>query len=70
MQEAIVGKKAQYPLIGSVIHEVIPELDAGRVVTSAQVTNVAINNDHAYALLRKTSLETWKYFFSNIWKFG
>ena len=70
MQEAIVGKKAQYPLIGSVIHEVIPELDAGRIVTSAQVTNVAINNDHAYALLRKTSLETWKYFFSNIWKFG
>lgn len=69
MQEAIVGKKEQYPFIGSVIHEVIPELDAGTIIVAIETPNIAQNNDHAYALLRKTSLESWKHFFKNIWRF-
>lgn len=69
MQESIVGKKEQYPRIGSVIHEVTPILDDGKIVVSAAIPNTAINVEHAYALLRKTSLETWKYFFKEIWRF-
>lgn len=69
MQEAIVGKQLQYPTIGSVVHEVTPELDAGRIILGVETSNIAINNDHAYALLRKTSLESWKQFFTTVWKF-
>jgi len=69
MQEAIVGKIEKYPYCGSVIHEVIPELDAGKIIASAETKNIAINVDHAYALLRKTSLESWKHFFKTVWKF-
>lgn len=69
MQEAIVGKQSEYPTIGSVVHEVIPELDAGRIILGIETSNVAVNTDHAYALLRKTSLESWKHFFKTVWKF-
>jgi len=69
MQEAIAGKQADYPDCGSVIHEVIPQLDSGRVVAEVRTKNITINADHAYALLRRTSLESWKYFFTKVWQF-
>ncbi len=69
MQEAIINNQEKYPTCGSVIHEVIPELDSGPVVAEVRTENISMNKDHAYALLRRTSLESWKHFFKNIWKF-
>lgn len=69
-QEDIFINKEKYPTCGSVIHEVIPELDSGQIVASVETRNIAEDINHAYALLRRTSLESWKYFFKEIWKFN
>lgn len=68
-QEDIAGNQEKYPLCGSVVHEVIPELDSGDVVTAIQTDNTAKTIDEAYSLLRTTSLQSWKFFFDYIWEF-
>ena len=68
-QEDIAGNQEKYPLCGSVIHEVIPELDSGDVVLSITTKNTANTVDEAYALLRETSLTSWIDFFENTWEF-
>jgi len=65
-QEDIAGNQEKYPYCGSVVHEVIPELDSGKVVVSCGVENTANTIDEAYALLRETSLKSWESFFK-IW---
>jgi phosphoribosylglycinamide formyltransferase-1 len=67
-QEDIAGNQEKYPLCGSVIHECIPELDAGEVVSAVSIKNTANTVDEAYALLRETSLLSWQYFFEDYWK--
>jgi len=64
-QEDIAGNQEKYPICGSVIHECIPELDAGKVVVVHGTTNTANTIDEAYALLRETSLKSWKTFFKS-----
>jgi folate-dependent phosphoribosylglycinamide formyltransferase PurN len=66
-QEDIAGNQEKYPICGSVIHECIPELDAGRVVVSIAAPNTANTIDEAYALLRETSIRSWIHFFTDIW---
>lgn len=68
-QEDVAGNQEKYPYCGSVVHKVIPELDAGEVVSAYQVINRANTIDEAYAILRETSLNSWIHFFTNIWKF-
>ena len=68
-QEDIAGKQEQYPHCGSVVHKVIPELDAGKIVSAKMVMNRANTIDEAYAILRETSLSSWIHFFTDIWKF-
>ena len=68
-QERIWAEKEKYLMCGSVIHEVTPELDAGRIVVSVRVANIARSKEHLYLILSKTSLRTWKHFFEVIWKF-
>jgi folate-dependent phosphoribosylglycinamide formyltransferase PurN len=68
-QEDVAGNQEKYPYCGSVVHKVIPELDAGEVVSAYQVVNRANTIDEAYAILRETSLNSWIHFFTNIWKF-
>ena len=68
-QEDVAGNQEKYPYCGSVVHKVIPELDAGEVVSAYQVMNRANTIDEAYAILRETSLNSWIHFFTNIWKF-
>jgi len=68
-QEDIAGNQEKYPYCGSVVHKVIPELDAGEIVSAYQVMNRANTIDEAYAILRETSLSSWVHFFTNIWKF-
>jgi folate-dependent phosphoribosylglycinamide formyltransferase PurN len=67
-QEDIAGNQEKYPFCGSVIHECIPELDAGRIVVSIKEVNIANTVDEAYALLRQTSIRSWIHFFEDIWK--
>jgi hypothetical protein len=62
-QEDIAGNQEKYPFCGSVIHECIPELDSGEIVTSHMTDNTANTVDEAYALLRETSLKSWETFF-------
>jgi len=68
-QEDVAGNQEKYPYCGSVVHKVIPELDAGEIVSAYQVVNRANTIDEAYAILRETSLNSWIHFFTNIWKF-
>lgn len=68
-QEDIAGNQEKYPLCGSVVHEVIPELDSGEVIIAIEIQNTAQTIDQAYKLLRGTSLDTWKFFFNYIWEF-
>lgn len=67
-QEDIAGNQEKYPTCGSVIHECIPELDAGKIVMSVAVANTAQTIDDAYDLLRTTSMRSWVHFFKDIWK--
>jgi len=69
-QEDIAGNQEKYPFCGSVIHEVIPELDSGEVVLAIKIENTANTIDEAYALLRETSIRSWLNFFVNIWWSG
>lgn len=65
-QEVVAGKQEQYPLIGSVIHRVIPELDSGEIIGSSSCKNTTTTIDEAYEALRETSLKSWEAFFK-IW---
>ena len=58
-QERVAGKKEEYPLIGSIIHRVTPELDSGEILESVRVENTAETIDQAYKILRETSLKSW-----------
>lgn len=64
-QEDIAGNQEKYELCGSVIHECIPELDAGKVVVECSTKNTANTIDEAYTLLRETSLRSWEIFFKS-----
>ena len=64
-QEDIAGNQEKYPICGSVIHKVIPELDSGEVVVVQGTENTANTIDEAYALLRETSLKSWGTFFKS-----
>lgn len=58
-QERIVDKKEEYPVIGSIIHRVTPELDSGEVLESVRVKNTTKTVEQAYNILRETSLSSW-----------
>ena len=44
---------------GSVIHKVIPEVDAGEVVLSSEISIKDLSLDDVYANLKQCSLELW-----------
>ena len=52
--------KPYMSLIGSVVHKVTPEVDAGEIVNNVAVKN---NRYDYYNILRETSLEAWEQFF-------
>jgi folate-dependent phosphoribosylglycinamide formyltransferase PurN len=68
-QEDIAGNQEKYPVCGSVIHQVIPELDSGDIEVAIETQNTAKTIDEAYSLLRVTSLQSWEFFFKYIWNF-
>ena len=49
-----------YSKIGSVVHKVVPEVDAGEVIVEKSVgTRDVYNLNKAYDMLRKTSFDAW-----------
>jgi len=49
-----------YSKIGSVVHKVVPEVDAGEVIVEESVgTRDVYNLNRAYDMLRKTSFDAW-----------
>lgn len=65
-QEDAFYHKDKYPLMGSVIHECIAELDAGKIIIACDRPNDCESVDDAYSKLKQTSLITWLYFMAQL----
>lgn len=52
-------KNDEYSIIGSVVHKVVPEVDAGDIEVEEYIVNDAKSLDDVYELLKVTSLESW-----------
>lgn len=61
--------KGSYGLVGSVVHKVTEGVDEGEVVKFSATPNTVQSLDDMYYTLRNTSLEAWKNFFRDNWKF-
>jgi folate-dependent phosphoribosylglycinamide formyltransferase PurN len=53
------------PVSGSVVHEVSPEVDEGRIVSTAEIPIAGLSLDEVYSALRKTSLDAWSSFLNS-----
>ena len=55
---------ASYAKIGSVVHKVVAEVDAGEIIVEKSArTRDILNIDRTYNTLRKTSFDAWMEFF-------
>lgn len=61
-QERTWENKEKYLIIGSVVHEVTPGIDEGKIVSSVHYSNRAHNKDELYSMLKKCSHEAWMWF--------
>jgi hypothetical protein len=67
MQEVVINEVGRYPIIGSIIHKVVAEVDAGEILKSIEVPNFKVHNREViYNVLRDTSLRTWLDFLPTI----
>lgn len=64
-QETLWKNRENYQAVGSIVHQVIPETDSGRIESIDIRKNTAETKDEMYSLLRKTSLQSWIQFFEN-----
>jgi len=53
--------KSAYKFIGSVVHKVVPEVDAGEVISQVNVINNVESLDEMYSQLKFTSLSAWNF---------
>lgn len=53
----------KYPIIGSVLHRVTPEVDEGPIECAYSVPNRCSTQDEVFHTLKETSLQTWLQFF-------
>jgi folate-dependent phosphoribosylglycinamide formyltransferase PurN len=51
--------EGKHPLIGSVVHQVIPEVDGGKIYKTVAYTNRCDSLDEMYGKLKQSSLESW-----------
>lgn len=66
-QETVINEVEKYPIIGSIIHEVIPEVDAGRILKIIEVPNIPVHNRLIiYQILSDTSLRSWLEFLPTV----
>lgn len=51
----------KYPVVGSVVHRVVAEVDAGEIISSDTASsNKCISLDETYKVLTETSFNAWK----------
>lgn len=60
--------KAKYKFLGSVVHEVIPTVDEGKIIKSVHLTNTAQDLNDTYEMLKMTSFTAWKFALEEIFK--
>lgn len=60
--------RGSYKFLGSVVHEVVPEVDEGKIIKSVHVTNRALSVDDTFEMLKMTSLAAWNFAFKEIMK--
>lgn len=53
--------KGKYKFLGSVVHEVIPTVDEGKIIKSVHFTNTATSLDDTFAMLKRSSLSAWTF---------
>jgi len=51
--------------IGSVVHRVVQEVDSGEILCGVSQSIYSHDRQHYFDVLRKTSLDSWIYFFDN-----
>jgi len=61
-QERTWENRENYRIIGSVVHEVTPGVDEGKIVSSVHYSNRAQDKDELYNMLKKSSHEAWLWF--------
>lgn len=59
MQIPQFTEKSKYPVIGTVIHKVIPELDSGEIIAYNESPNNLKSVDDAFSTLKIMSKELW-----------
>jgi len=62
-QEIVAKNLSLYDRIGSVIHKVTPEVDAGEILYEFAVFNSCNSREEVYDALKLTSLHSWLTFF-------
>lgn len=60
--------RGSYKFIGSVVHEVVPEVDEGKIVKSVHLTNRAQSLDDMFDMLKVSSLSAWDFTLKEILK--
>jgi folate-dependent phosphoribosylglycinamide formyltransferase PurN len=65
-QEDIVDRAVQYPEIGSVIHKVAAEVDAGEILASKSILNDVKTIEESYAKLKLVSKDLWVEYFKGL----
>ena len=53
--------KERYRFIGSVVHKVVPEVDAGDIVKSVHLSNTAQSINDTFSMLKMSSLTAWTF---------
>lgn len=56
--------EGKYPIIGSIVHKVEPEVDSGRVLSEVCYTNRCTSLAEMYGKLKQSSLESWVWLLS------
>ena len=51
--------KGNYKFLGSVVHEVVPEVDEGKIIKSVHITNTTLSLEDTFSMLKMTSLTAW-----------
>jgi len=51
--------KGNYKFLGSVVHEVVPEVDEGKIIKSVHITNTTLSLEDTFSRLKMTSLTAW-----------
>lgn len=61
-QEKVWNNNEKYRIIGSVVHEVVPEVDGGEIVSASHYTNRNDNLKELMHALKVSSLDSWYWF--------